>query len=82
MEGKTLKEIETPQLTSANLYFTGKTERRGELATGIGRRAYAVAIENDKIQHRTVIHFVQNSYAESPCAHNLCILNLIKSVVE
>ena len=55
---KQLKEIETPQLTSANLYFTGKIERRGELATGIGRRAYAVAIENDKIQHRTVIHFV------------------------
>jgi hypothetical protein len=58
MEGKKLKEIETPQLTSANLYFTGKIKRRGELATGIGRRAYAVAIENDKIQHRIVIHFL------------------------
>ena len=76
MEGKKLKEIETPQLTSANLYFTGKIKRRGELATGIGRRAYAVAIENDKIQHRTVIRFLD-------CMpHNFFIMNLIKCVVE
>jgi hypothetical protein len=35
-------------------YFTGKTERRGELETSTGRGALAVAIKNEELQYRTL----------------------------
>ncbi len=36
------------------LYFTGKTERRGDPETSTGRGALAVAIENEELQYRTL----------------------------